>query len=324
MGASQVVAVEVQAGVTQPTPEPTSPPAEATATTPPSAEPAVTSTPETAQVTANVNANVRSGPGTNYLVVGGLAEGASAAVTGRNTDNSWWQINYEGRAAWIAGSVVTANTQAFNAPVVSAPPPPPTNTPLPPTATSPATATPGPSATPIPTSGFRVDQTNLSAGQCTTLRWDFGGIKAIFLSFGLGYDEEGQPGHGTRQVCPSVTTTFKARVVKTDGSQQIHELTVNVSGSGCGDPYITRFVPTTDEVPLDPDRDEDISKPFSVFWDVDCAKSVRYIKGDGPEQAVTGHGSSISERITGDTTFKLRVEKHSGGFVVASFVVRLK
>jgi hypothetical protein len=115
-------------------------------------------------------------------------------------------------------------------------------------------------------------------------------------------------------VCPSVTTTYKARVVKPDSSQQSHEVMVNVSGGGCGDPVIERFVPTTYDVAA--------GKPFSVFWDVECAKSVQYIKGDGPEQSVGTHGSRIDETVDSDTTFRLRVEKNTGGFVYASFVVR--
>ena len=323
MGASRFVAVEVRLPgeatsppVSSPPPGATSPPDGATSTPLTPTEPASTATPESALVTANVNANVRGGPGTNYNVVGVLRVGESAPVTGRNSDSSWWQINYQGGASWIANSVVTASSTAHDAPVVSAPPPPPTNTPAPPTATPPPTVTAGPSATPIPTTGFRADQTSFSVGQCTTLRWDFDNISAVFVTFGFGYSEDGQPGHGTRQVCPSVTTIYKARVIKQDQSQETHEVTVAVSGGGCGDPYVTQFAPTTHEVAA--------GTPFSVFWQVDCAKSVRYIKGDGPEQSVMNSGSKIDETITADTIFKLKVEKNDGGIVFASFVVKVK
>jgi hypothetical protein len=322
MGASRVVGVQVQlAGASTAAPETsvpdaTNPPGETTATTAPPTSPPASPTSELAQVTANVDANVRGGPGTNYYVVGALPEGESATVTGRNNDSSWWQISYQGSAAWIADSVVTANTRAFEAPVVSAPPPPPTNTPAPPTATSPPAATSGPSPTPIPTTGFRADQTTLSVGQCTTLRWDFDNINAIHLVFGYGYAEEGQPGHGTREVCPSVTTAYKARVVRADTSQQTYEVTVNVSGSGCADPWIERFAPTTYDV--------NAGQAFSVFWDVHCAKAVWYSKGGGGEQSVGASGSRIDETINSDTTFRLKVEKNSGGNVSASFLVRVR
>ena len=312
MGASPIVAVNVQlpGAPINPTEMPTAPsgPAETPVPVEPSPVPA-SPTPEQPLVTANTNANVRSGPGTNYPVLGALQEGGSAIVTGRNTDNSWWQIGFQGGTAWIANLIVTANAQAYNVPVASAPPPPATNTPVPPT------ATPTPAATSTPATGLRADSTNLAAGQCTTLRWDFSGIKALYISFGAGYDKEGVPGTGTRQVCPSVTTTYEATVVKPDNSQEQRQLTINVSGGGCGDPVIQRFVSTTYDVAA--------NKPFSIFWDVECAKTVRFVRVGGGEEAVGGHGSK-EVTISSNTVFQLKVEKNNGGFVYASFTVRIK
>jgi uncharacterized protein YgiM (DUF1202 family) len=311
MGASPIIAVDVQVpGAPTSAPvQPTLPPAQATATPTVPPQPAASPTPEQPLVTANVNANVRGGPGTNYPVVGALLEGDSAVVTGRNTDSSWWQISFQGGVAWIANSVATANAPAANAPVASAPPPPPTNTPIPPTA-------PPPTATSAPTAGFSADTTALSAGQCTTLRWNFSGIKALFISFGLGYDKEGVAGQGTRQVCPSVTTTYEAAVTRPDNSQETQQVTINVGGGGCGDPYITRFTPTTYSVAS--------GTPFSIHWDVDCAATVHFIQVGTSEEPVGGHSQKIDVKIYGDTRFQLRVGKTGGGFVVASFTVRLK
>jgi hypothetical protein len=255
-------------------------------------------------VTASTNANVRSGPGTAYAVVGGLNEGESARVSGRNSDSTWWQIDYAGGSAWIANVVVTTNALAQNVPVVSAAPPPATSTSVPPTA--------APTSTPGATTGLRVDQTALSAGQCTTLRWDYGGVKAVYIVFGLGYSEEGVSGHGTRQVCPSATTTYKARVVKTDDSVSTDEVTVAVSGSGCGDPIIDRFVSTTYEVGSD--------EPFSLFWDTRCAVTV-WLSIGGELEAVGASGKKISLRISATTTFELKLQKSDGNFVSARFTV---
>jgi hypothetical protein len=314
MGASPVVTVQVQSAdmptitstsdaggepAASPTVAPTQPP-QATAT------PA----PESAAVTANLNANLRSGPGTNYAVAGGLREGERADVTGRNNDSSWWQISFQGGTAWIANAVVTANSEAYNAPVVSAPPPPaPTDTPVPPTATPvPVTATPA--------TGLRVDQSSLAAGQCTTLRWDFADIRALYISFGYGYDKEGVPGNGTRQVCPSVSTTYEATVVNHDSSQSNHSVTVNVSGQGCGDPVIDRFVSTTYDVAA--------GQNFSIFWDVRCAKNntVKLFAGS----AFDTHSASGSKEfsISDDTVFRLEVQKDDGNFVYASFTVNIR
>jgi hypothetical protein len=105
-------------------------------------------------------------------------------------------------------------------------------------------------------------------------------------------------------------------VVKPDSSQENPSLTINVSGAGCGDPVITRFSPTTYEVSA--------GQPFSIFWDVDCAKTVHFIQGGGGEQAVGGHDKRIDVTINSDTLFKLKVGKNSGGSVNASFNVNVK
>ncbi len=312
MGASPVITVQVGSANPptattetggQPAASPTVPP-----TQPPQAS--ATPAPQPAAVTANLNANLRGGPGTNYAVVGGLQEGERADVTGRTNDSSWWQISFQGGTAWIANSVVTANPEAYNAPVVSAPPPPPpTNTPVPPTATPvPATVTPA--------TGLRVDQTSLTAGQCTTLRWDFTNIKAVYISFGYGYDKEGVPGSGTRQVCPSVSTTYEATIVNQDGSQSQSSVAINVSGQGCGDPVIDRFVSTTYDVAA--------GKKFSVFWDVRCAKDNRVKLFVGSAFDTFDASGSKEFTINNDTLFRLEVPKNSGGLVYASFTVNVE
>jgi hypothetical protein len=163
---------------------------------------------------------------------------------------------------------------------------------------------------------FRADHANLTAGECTTLRWDFTGIRSLFISFGYGYDKEGVTGQGSRQVCPSVTTTYEALVVNQDWSQVVHRVTVEVSGSGCADPVIQRFSPTTYEVSP--------GQPFSIFWDVDCAATVWFIQVGTSEEPVGGHDSRIDVRIYADTDFQLRVERTGGGFVFASFTVSVR
>ena len=321
MGASPIVAVDVQqAGAptiapgASPPVESTRPPLDVTAAPTVVTAPSATIAQEQPLVTASTNANVRGGPGTNYPVVGALLEGKSAVVTGRNTDSSWWQISFQGKAAWIANIVVNANSQAHNAPVVSAPTPPATNTPAP--ATAPPPTVPPSTGTSAPVTGFGADPTSLNAGQCTTLRWNFSGIKALFVSFGLGYDKEGVPGQGNRQVCPSVTTTYEALVIKQDNSQETSSVTVNVNGSGCNDPWIERFAPTTYEVGA--------GKPFSIFWDVECAASVRFIQVGTSDDPVGGHSEKIDVKIHSDTTFHLKVGKTDGSFVYATFTVKVR
>ncbi|MBM4466518.1 MAG: hypothetical protein FJ014_13345 [Chloroflexi bacterium] len=163
---------------------------------------------------------------------------------------------------------------------------------------------------------FRVAQTSLPAGQCTTLSWDFTGIKALHVVFGYGYDKEPVNGQGSRQVCPSVSTTYKAIVTRLDNTEVTYQVTVNVSGTGCGDPIIRYFVPTTYSVRA--------GEKFSISWNLECARAAWLTIGSGAEQAVEGVGSRIDVTIYSTTTFRLKVEKRSGGFVYASFTVQVK
>jgi uncharacterized protein YraI len=84
-----------------------------------------------ALATATTDVNVRSGPGTNYPVLGVLRARQSAEITGLSPNYSWWQIEFadvtEGRA-WVSTQFV-ATQQTTNIPIV----PPPALSPAPPT-----------------------------------------------------------------------------------------------------------------------------------------------------------------------------------------------
>lgn len=101
-------------------------------TTTPTTAPAVTQVPPTLTpvpspgftVKEGSAANVRSGPGTNYDIIGQLAAGSQHAVTGRTVANDWWQFDYNGKPAWVSDGVVNAYSRATDAPVVRALPTP--------------------------------------------------------------------------------------------------------------------------------------------------------------------------------------------------------
>ncbi len=108
------------------------PPAAPTATPPPPAEGAPTAT--------TIDwVNVRSGPGTNFPVLVVAPPGSTGEVTGKSSDNAWWQViiptqySADGRGWVSADWVTTQNTGSV--PVVASPTPPPTvpTTPPPPT-----------------------------------------------------------------------------------------------------------------------------------------------------------------------------------------------
>lgn len=92
----------------------------------------ITSTAAVAQecspiVTANTDANVRSGPGQVYNKLGFIQQGGTAPVAGRNSNGTWWYIQFaagSGGYAWIAESVTTAACIPDTLAVIAAPPTP--------------------------------------------------------------------------------------------------------------------------------------------------------------------------------------------------------
>lgn len=67
-------------------------------------------------VTVGGDMNVRSGPGEEYNRIGGATAGEEFAITGRNADGDWWQIDFEGQDGWIYAPFVTA-IDADNVPI---------------------------------------------------------------------------------------------------------------------------------------------------------------------------------------------------------------
>lgn len=146
---------------------------------------------------------------------------------------------------------------------------------------------------------FTVDASAILAGSCTTLRWNFTNIQALFIHFAYGFDKQGVNGVGSFTICPSIDTTYEALVVKTDGSEQTYQVAVDVTGTTCGDPYIQRFDSTSYDV--------NPNEKFTIFWNVSCAKAVFLKIGSGAEQGVTGN-SSRELTLTQTSLIKLRVE----------------
>ena len=122
------------------TPPPTATP-EPTAT----AAPTATDTPAAPYVVANKAANLRSGPGTNYPVVGSAAAGKQHEITGRSPDGAWLKICcINAAAAWVARSVVTVGGDAASVKVAAnIPTPPPSPTPKPTSPPAPPIQRPG-------------------------------------------------------------------------------------------------------------------------------------------------------------------------------------
>ncbi len=189
--------------------------------------------------------NVRTGPGTNYTRIDVLPENSIVQITGKNSDNTWWMIDYpagpDGRG-WI--SVDYASGQNIDTVVaIETPTLAPTATPTPsetpsPTASAtfaPVTATPTATVTPSPTTtpnigpsvSFTTDRTSIATAECTTLYWLVRNVEAVYFdTIGVAGDENGQA--VAREICPTETTTYQLRVVHFDGREETQEIVINV------------------------------------------------------------------------------------------------
>ncbi|MFL7792814.1 MAG: sigma-70 family RNA polymerase sigma factor, partial [Anaerolineae bacterium] len=138
---------------------------------------------------------------------------------------------------------VVGATNTLTVPPTSPALPPDTSTPLPPTSTSlptlkptrvQPTSTPVPTYTPIPTLPpptpvpyveFWADATTLPAGTCTTIHWNTEHVQAVFFN-GVGV-----PGTGSHQTCPCEDETHTLDVTLVDGSHEVRQIDIQVSGS---------------------------------------------------------------------------------------------
>jgi hypothetical protein len=139
------------------------------------AEPTATPTPDSVMVTVLQNMNVRSGPGTNYPVVGAGKVGDSSKVIGRNDDGTWLKVEFPSAdgSGWVFAELVQVSGDAQGVEIAQAPPPPP------------HTATPWPTAPPPP------PEPEKPKYQFTPTGWHASGNKAIVHFKGRIKDEQG-------------------------------------------------------------------------------------------------------------------------------------
>lgn len=64
--------------------------------------------------------NVRSGPGTNFTVLGALEANVEITLKGRNAAGDWAQIVFEGQPAWVFGELLTVDGPLMDLAVVEA------------------------------------------------------------------------------------------------------------------------------------------------------------------------------------------------------------
>ena len=60
-------------------------------------------------INIDIGVNVRSGPGTDYDIIGGISYGSSVTITGQS--GNWYIINYNGRTGYISADYVTISSE---------------------------------------------------------------------------------------------------------------------------------------------------------------------------------------------------------------------
>jgi RNA polymerase sigma-70 factor (ECF subfamily) len=126
----------------------------------------------------------------------------------------------------------------------------PTRTPSPvPTHTPTPTPSPTQTSTPAPFVEFTADATTIPAGSCTTIRWQTAHVQAVF------FDGQGVAGTGSHQTCPCEDETHTLDVILPDGSHDVRQITIRVTGSCIsptpdiqGPPAPTSLTPSGDTV----------------------------------------------------------------------------
>lgn len=175
-------------------------------------------------------ANIRSGPGTNFPIIGFAPNGTTALITGRNAAGDWYVVSIPtlpGGIGWISAPLMAA-TNVQDVPVIQSPPTPvPTPTPVAPTPTP--TAVP-PTPTPGAVINFSADRTSILQGECVTLFWDVQNVTAVWVyPLGANFRDFPVEGQGSRQECPTRTTTYEMRVQLTNGQLELRQVTINVT-----------------------------------------------------------------------------------------------
>jgi polar amino acid transport system substrate-binding protein len=143
---------------------------------------------------------------------------------------------------------------------------------------------------------FRADATQLSAGQCTTLRWNIDGVRGVYLSDGGA--EQGVGGNDARTVCPASTTTYRLRVELNDGRAIQQSVTVSVAGTSTNIDFRADAASVS------------AGQCTTLRWNVANAKAVYLNQGAG--EALVGGQAELQVCPQQTTTYVLRVTRDDG------------
>jgi len=103
-----------------------------------------------------------------------------------------------------------------------------------------------------PQIGFWADRTTITQGECTTLRWQVHNVQAVFVyPVGQNFRDFPVTGEGSRQVCPSTTTTYEMRIQRTDGGVETRQVTITVNpGNPLANTYWSLQTLNVNQIPV--------------------------------------------------------------------------
>jgi plastocyanin len=89
---------------------------------------------------------------------------------------------------------------------------------------------------------FSVDRTTIAPGECVTLFWCVEDVKAVHLfREGQNWRDQGVTGLGSRQECPTNSTTYHLRVTLPNGSVEMRSIAIQVQQVAAALPTIQTF-----------------------------------------------------------------------------------
>jgi hypothetical protein len=210
----------------------------------------------------------------------------------------------DGYRTWVNGPFgiqQRLNTERFEWEPIPPEVPPPVEAPAPQPVQPPASAA---------VVAFSVDNTNLTPGQCVSVRWSATNARAVYL-LGAGIDSTLLPAAGDRPVCPTVSTTYTLNVVDLAGATTSRAITVNVSGTAAP---IVSF--TADRTTIN------LGDCAMLRWNVSNVKDV-YLRGPDLDVGVPGQGErGVCPRIS-SATYRLDVADLSGNVVSHNITINV-
>jgi uncharacterized protein YraI len=70
--------------------------------------------------TADFRVNVRSGPGTQYTILGQVRSGDAIDITGRSENSQWLRVNFNGQEGWVSAALFTVTGDVATASIAEA------------------------------------------------------------------------------------------------------------------------------------------------------------------------------------------------------------